>query len=200
MSEETTEILKEILVPLITSGLVPLIISVVVSAFISWWFNKIEEKRRRTFDIRYQKYTETLGVFEEINILLEESTKKSSQGISGMISRILKGENVEAVLEDFSGNYLVSSLIETNRLINKLNNSFSKLKIICSQELYETIDEYIRSMKKVIDKTPEWSKKLIENKIAQNVILDDPDSIKVKLLNEKIPLLMRKDMKRYLDK
>ena len=162
---------------LLTPAIVSTILTAILAPLLFYLLKRHDEKRKRTFDIRfaeYKKYLQTLDAIAEATRLDFENNFMES--ISESFRNIIEGtdESNEPLLAlNESMKTLTRGMRET---FSKANNELHGLRLVCSENLLGLVDEFVLLQREIMD----YSISIIDN-LSPNNSQDPKDFLNDKM-------------------
>ena len=187
--------MNEILTPAIISTFITAIFAPLIFNFLK----RRDEINKRNFEVRYSEYKKYLNTLEEISNKMNTNFEK---------------EYIKVVSEVF--NSIISNPEKSNEALRRLNNELQKLtnnlrtifskatselyglKLVCSDKLFNMIEEFISTQKQIMKKSINFMGKINLDKPSDFSFIENNDIKKLGSHSEKlfqdIVLQMRKEL------
>ena len=138
----------------LTPAIVSTIITGILAPFIFHFLKRRDEEKRRNFDVRYAEYKHYLKTLDEITAAVRiDSEKFYVETIANSFRSILSGEeDSDAVLIKMNDS-LLSMTSNFQKTFSRAEGELHGLKLVCSDELLEMIDEYVELQRDLLSAT-----------------------------------------------
>lgn len=135
----------------LTPAIVSTIITGILAPMIFYYLKRRDEEKKRNFDVRYAEYKHYLKTLDEITAAVQlDAEKFYTETIADTFRSILSGEeDGDAVLIKMSDS-LMSMTANIQKTFSRAEGELHGLKLVCSDELLEMIDEYVELQRELL--------------------------------------------------
>ena len=184
---------------LTSAAVVAAVVTAIIGPLIFFFLKRWEDKKRRTFDIRYNEYKHYLKALEQISSAAQEDFERfMSETYAQCLHDILAAEGESN-----------QPLIELNRKVNELTSnvrkSFSQatqelhgLRLVCSTKLLEMVNEFVAIQRTLMEESVSMMARLdqIDIKNPESIVSGEMKAIGQHSteLFEKIVIQMRNEL------
>ena len=147
----------------ITSLLTPALVSTAITALLAplifFWLKRRDERRKRTFEIRYAEYKHYLRALDEIAaVSRNESEQFFAETISNAFHSILTdSDNEDEVLLGMN-EALMGMTSRMGDAIIRAEGELNGLRLVCSEKLLGMINEYVQLQRDLLGASSDMMK------------------------------------------
>ena len=184
---------------ILNPALISLLVTSIVAPLIFYILKRIDETRKRNFEVRYEEYKRYLNTLENISSLSRITFEKDFMNITNECFQDILSKPEE------SNSALIKLNTALQELTAKLRTSFSQainelngLRLVSSQKLFDMVNEFASIQKELLEKSTEFmgkwqqyigkEKTLFENSEIKNL------GMRANSLYEDILRQMRKEL------
>ena len=147
----------ENIIQILNPAIVSVIVTSIVAPFIFYFLKRRDEIKKRNFEVRYTEYKKYLNTLENISSLSRITFEKDFMKIANdCFSDILSNpqDSNAALIRLNSGLQELTANLRTS--FTQAQNELHGLKLVCSQNLLDMINEFISLQNELISKSTEF--------------------------------------------